>query len=211
MGQIVSRSSGGAWGTLGHVADPTPPSDARTQRERMLAGDLYIADDPELTRDYLRAMALMEKFNGSSAADPGLRRRLLEDLLGDFGEGAEIRPPMYCDYGYQIHIGARTFVNIGLMALDVARIVIGDVVQIGPNVQLLTPTHPTDAELRRAKWEAAEPITIGDNAWLGGGAIVLAGVIVGENAIVGAGAIVTRDVPPNTVVMGNPARVVRSL
>ena len=177
----------------------------------MLAGDLYIADDPELTRDYLRAMALMEKFNGSSAADPGLRRRLLEDLLGDFGEGAEIRPPMYCDYGYQIHIGARTFVNFGLMALDVARIVIGDDVQIGPNVQLLTPTHPTDAELRRAKWEAAEPITIGDNAWLGGGAIVLAGVIVGENAIVGAGAIVTREVPPNTVVMGNPARVVRSL
>ncbi len=100
----------------------------------MLAGDLYIADDPELTRDYLRAMALMEKFNGSSADDPGLRRRLLDDLLGDFGEGAEIRPPLFCDYGYQIHIGARTFVNFGLMALDVARIVIGDDVQIGPNV-----------------------------------------------------------------------------
>ncbi len=177
----------------------------------MLAGDLYIADDPELARDYLRAMAMMESFNASSAADPGLRRRLLEDLLGAFGEGSEIRPPMYCDYGYQIHIGARTFANFGLTALDVARIVIGDDVQIGPNVQLLTPTHPTDAELRRAKWEAARPITIEDNAWLGGGAVVLAGVVVGENAIVGAGAIVTRDVPPNTVVMGNPARVVRSL
>jgi maltose O-acetyltransferase len=176
----------------------------------MLAGDLYIADDPELARDNLRAMALMERFNDSSAADPGLRRRLLDDLLGDFGEGSEIRPPMYCDYGYQIHIGARTFVNFGLMALDVARIVIGDDVQIGPNVQLLTPTHPTDAVLRRAKWEAARPITIGDNAWLGGGAVVLAGVIVGENSIVGAGAVVTKDVPPNTVAMGNPARVVRS-
>ena len=193
------------------MADPTLPSDGRTQRERMLAGDLYIADDPELARDYQRAMALMERFNGSSAADPGLRRRLLEDLLGGLGEGSEIRPPMYCDYGYQIHVGARTFVNFGLMALDVARIVIGDDVQIGPNVQLLTPTHPTDAELRRAKWEAARPITIEDNAWLGGGAIVLAGVRVGENAIVGAGAIVTRDVPPNTVALGNPARVVRSL
>ncbi len=177
----------------------------------MIAGDLYIADDPELARDYQRAMALMERFNGSSAADPGLRRRLLDDLLGDFGEGSEIRPPMYCDYGYQLHIGARTFVNFGLMALDVAKIVIGDDVQIGPNVQLLTPTHPTDAGLRRAKWEAAKPITIGDNAWLGGGAIVLAGVVVGEDAIVGAGAVVTKDVPPNTVVMGNPARVVRSL
>jgi maltose O-acetyltransferase len=175
----------------------------------MLAGDLYIADDPQLTRDNLRAMSLIERFNGSSAADPGLRRRLLDDLLGDFGEGSEIRPPMYCDYGYQIHIGDRTFVNFGLMALDVAKIAIGDDVQIGPNVQLLTPTHPIDARLRRAKWEAAKPITIGDNVWLGGGAIFLGGVIIGENAIVGA-AVVTKDVPPNSVVMGNPARVVRS-
>jgi maltose O-acetyltransferase len=177
----------------------------------MLAGDLYIADDPELARDNLRAMALMERFNGSPAADSGLRQRLLDDLLGGFGEGSKIRPPMYCDYGYQIYIGNRTFVNFGLMALDVAKIVIGDDVQIGPNVQLLTPTHPIDAELRQAKWEAARPITIGDNAWLGGGAIVLAGVSVGENAIVGAGAVVTKDVPRNTIVVGNPARVVRSL
>jgi maltose O-acetyltransferase len=177
----------------------------------MLAGDLYIADDPELAREQLRAMSLMERFNGSSAADAGVRRCLLDDLLGEYGEGSEIRPPMYCDYGYQIHIGARTFVNFGLMALDVAKIVIGDDVQIGPNVQLLTPTHPTDAQLRRSKWEAAKPITIEDNVWPGGGAIVLGGVIIGENAIVGAGAVVTKDVPPNTIVMGNPARVVRSL
>lgn len=177
----------------------------------MLAGDLYIADDHELARENLRAMALMEKFNGSPAADPGLRRRLLDDLLGGFGEGSEIRPPLYCDYGYQIHIGNRTFVNFGLMALDVAKIAIGDDVQIGPNVQLLTPTHPIDTELRRAKWEAAKPITIEDSAWLGGGTIVLAGVIVGKNSVVGAGAVVTKDVPPNTVALGNPARVVRSL
>src|SRR5919112_2221699 len=196
----------GASDTLGQVADLTPPSNARTQRERMLAGDLYIADDPELARDYLRAMALMERFNGSSAADPGLRRRLLDDLLGGIGEGSEIRPPLYCDYGYHIHVGDRTFVNFGLMALDVAKIVIGDDVQFGPNVQLLTPTHPIDAGVRRAKWEAAKPITIGDNAWFGGGAIVLAGVSVGENAIVGAGAVVTKDVPPNTIAVGNPAR-----
>jgi maltose O-acetyltransferase len=176
----------------------------------MLAGDLYVADDPELARDNLRAMALMERFNGTPAADPGLRRRLLGELLGSFGEGSEIRPPMYCDYGYQIHVWARTFVHFGLVALDVARIVIGDDVQFGPNVQLLTPTHPIDAELRRAKWEAARPITIRDNVWLGGGAIILAGVSVGENAIVGAGAVVTKDVPPNTVVVGNPARAVRS-
>jgi maltose O-acetyltransferase len=201
----------GSLGTLDNMAALTPPSDARSQRERMLAGDLYIADDPELAQDYQRAMALMERFNGSSAADLDLRRRLLDDLLGGFGEGSEIRPPLYCDYGYQIHIGARTFANFGLVALDVAKIVIGDDVQFGPNVQLLTPTHPTDAKLRRAKWEAAKPITIGDNAWLGGGAIVLAGVSIGENAIVGAGAVVTKDVPPNSLVVGNPARVVSSL
>ena len=119
----------------------------------MLAGDLYIADDPELTRDYLRAMALMERFNCSSAADRDLRRRLLDALLGDFGEGSEIRPPLYCDCGYQIHIGDRTFANFGLVALDVAEIVIGADVQFGPNVQLLTPTHPTDARRSRASGE----------------------------------------------------------
>ncbi|MGF1471402.1 MAG: sugar O-acetyltransferase [Rubrobacteraceae bacterium] len=177
----------------------------------MLAGDLYIADDPELARDSLRAMALLERFNASLAADAGERRRILEDLLGSYGEEADIRPPLHCDYGYQLHIGARTFVNFGLTALDVARIEIGEDVQFGPNVQLLTPTHPTEAELRRAKWEAAEPITIGNNAWIGGGAIVLAGVTVGENAIVGAGAVVTKDVPPNTLAAGNPARVIRHL
>jgi maltose O-acetyltransferase len=196
---------------LERMGDPTPDPGFRTQRERMLAGDLYIADDPELARDNLRAMTLIEKFNRSSARDPVMRRRLLGDLLGAFGEGSEIRPPLYCDYGYQINIGARTFVNFGLMALDVAEIRIGNDVQIGPNVQLLTPTHPLEAGLRRAKWEAAEPITVGDNAWLGGGVIVLAGVTIGENAVAGAGAVVTKDVPPNTVVAGNPARVIRSL
>lgn len=177
----------------------------------MLAGDLYIADDPELAEDSLRATALIESFNRTSAGEPDERRRILEDLLGAFGEGSEIRPPLYCDYGYQLHIGARTFVNFGLVALDVARIEIGDDVQFGPNVQLLTPTHPTDAELRRAKWEAASPITIEKNAWIGGGAIVLPGVVVGENSIVGAGAVVTKNIPPNTLAVGNPARVIRPL
>lgn len=176
----------------------------------MLAGDLYIADDPELDREHRWAMALMERFNSSSAEESGLRRELLDELLGAFGDGSEIRPPMYCDYGYQIHIGSRTFANFGLTALDVAEISIGDDVQIGSGVQLLTPTHPLDAELRRQKWEAAKPITVAANIWIGG-AIVLGDVAVGENAIIGAGAVVTRDVPPNTVALGNPARVDRSL
>ncbi|MGC5164705.1 sugar O-acetyltransferase [Rhodococcus sp. DT1] len=132
-------------------------------------------------------------------------------LVGSLGEGAEVRAPLYVDYGYNITIGPRTFVNFGAVMLDVARISIGADVQIGPNVQLLTPTHPLDAELRRAKWEAAEPITIGDNVWLGGGVIVCPGVTIGENTVVGAGAVVTRDLPPNVVAAGVPARVVRQV
>jgi len=189
----------------------TPGRDARTQRERMLAGDLYIADDPELARDSQRAQTLLQQFNGSVPSDPDARRRILDDLLGSLGDGAEIRPPFHCDYGYQIHIGARTFVNFGLVALDVAPIRIGDDVQIGPHVQLLTPTHPLEPELRRAKWEAAEPITIGDNVWLGGGVVVCPGVTIGADTVVGAGSVVLRDVPAGVLVAGVPARVVRSL
>ena len=115
------------------------------------------------------------------------------------------------NYGYQIHISARTFINYGAVLLDVATITIGEDVQVGPNVQFLTPTHPIEAEARRAKFEAAEPITIGNNVWLGGGAIILPGVSIGENTIVGAGAVVTKDLPANVVAVGNPARVIRQL
>ncbi|TYB50652.1 sugar O-acetyltransferase [Nonomuraea sp. PA05] len=188
-----------------------PDVDNRTMRERMLAGDLYLADDPELGEHLLRAADLMEAYNGSSARDPQLRQRLLEDLLGAVGEGTVIRPPLWVDYGSHIRIGARSFANFGLVALDVASITIGDDVQIGSNVQLMTPTHPVDPELRRAKWEAAKPIVIGDNVWLGSGAIVLAGVTIGENTVVGAGAVVTRDLPANVVAVGNPARVIRTI
>jgi maltose O-acetyltransferase len=180
-------------------------------RERMLAGDLYIPDDPGLAEDHQRAMALQEAFNRSSAADSEMRHQLLTDLLGAFGEGSHIRPPLYCDYGYQTSVGARTFANFGLVALDVATITIGDDVQIGPNVQLLTATHPLDAGLRRDKWESALPIRIGDNVWLGGGVIVCPGVRIGDNTVVGAGSVVTKDLPADVVAVGSPARVVRTL
>ena len=180
-------------------------------RARMLAGDLYIADDPELHEAQLRAMDLIDAFNATSAREPGQRRRLLTELLGAVGAGVEIRPPLRVDYGSHIRIGARTFVNFGLVALDVAAITIGQDVQIGTNVQLMTPTHPVEAGPRRDRWEAAKPITIGDNVWLGSGAIILPGVTIGENTVVGAGAVVTRDLPANVVAVGNPARVIRTL
>jgi maltose O-acetyltransferase len=188
-----------------------PMEDGRTQLERMRAGDLYLADDPEIVAAARRARRLQDRYNATRAHEDDERRRLLEELLGSFGAGSEIRAPFFCDYGVHITVGARVFSNFGLVALDVATIRIGDDVQIGPNVQLLTATHPVDADLRRAKWESGAPITIGDNVWLGGGAIVLPGVGIGDDTVVGAGAVVTRDLPARVVAVGNPARVVRSL
>jgi maltose O-acetyltransferase len=152
---------------------------------------------------------LLDGYNRALAASISDRRRILVELLGTIGPDTEIRPPFFCDYGHQLHVGARTFVNFGLMALDVAPIVIGDDVQIGPYVQLLTPTHPIDARARRDKWESARPITIGDNVWLGGGVVVLPGVTIGRDSVIGAGSVVTRDVPDGEVAHGNPARISR--
>jgi len=185
--------------------------DTRSNRERMLAGDLYIADDPEIAADTLRAERLAAEYATAHLADPSAGRAVLVELLGSLGQGAEIRPPLFVDYGRYITVGAGTFINYNLTALDVAPITIGADCQIGPNVQLLTPTHPVAPSPRRAKLEAALPITIGDNVWIGGGAIVLPGVTIGENSVIGAGAVVTRDVPANVVAVGNPARVIRSI
>jgi maltose O-acetyltransferase len=190
---------------------PPASPDRRSQRERMLAGEPYVADDPQLAADSLRAAQLARRFNASDPADPDAALAVLRELLGSLGEGSVIRPPLYCDYGFQTHVGARTFINFGVVLLDVARITIGDDVQVGPNVQFLTPTHPVEPEPRRAKLEAAEPIVVGDNVWLGGGVIVCPGVGIGENTVVGAGAVVTRDLPANVVAVGNPARVTRRL
>jgi len=184
---------------------------AKSQKQRMLAGELYLADDPELVADALRAAQLTERYNAVPAGKHKARAEVLKELLGAVGEDVVVRPPLRADYGYQTSIGPRTFVNWGLILADVARVTIGADVQIGPNVQLLTPTHPVDTETRRAKWEAGEPITLGDNVWLGGGVIVCPGVTIGENTVVGAGAVVARDLPANVVAVGNPARVVREL
>jgi maltose O-acetyltransferase len=181
------------------------------QKERMLRGDLYIANDPDLRADAERCDALLARFNATRATDVDERRRILSELLANLGEGAVVRPPLYMDYGYQTSIGPGTFINFNCVILDVGRVRIGADVQIGPNVQILTATHPLDPEQRRSGWEAAEPITIDDNVWLGGGAIVLPGVTIGRDTVVGAGAIVTRDLPAGVVAVGNPARVTRRL
>ncbi|MET8172303.1 sugar O-acetyltransferase [Streptomyces clavifer] len=189
-----------------HFAD-----DPRTNLERMLAGDLYIADDPEIARRQQHAMRLAARYHAAYVEDAATARPLLAELLASVGEGVEVRPPLAVDYGSNITIGARTFVNYNLTALDVATITIGEDCQIGPNVQLLTPTHPLEPQPRRDKLEAARPIAIGDNVWLGGGVIVCPGVTIGDNTVIGAGAVVTRDIPADVVAVGNPARPVRVL
>lgn len=186
------------------------PGDPRTNRERMLAGDDYIGDETlgDLTT---RAQRLQAEYAATWPTDRAAAAGILAELLGAVGEGCDVRAPIWVDLGTNITLGPRTFVNFNLTALDVQPITIGADVLIGPNVQLLTPTHPLDPERRRAKVEGARAITVEDNVWIGGGATVLAGVTVGEGAVVGAGAVVTRDVPPYTVVVGSPARVVKRL
>jgi maltose O-acetyltransferase len=177
----------------------------------MLRGELYRAHDPELVEDHRRCRLLVERFNATGVMATQERRTLLEELLGEVGDEVEIKPPFQCDYGYPISVGARTFINYGAVILDVARVTIGKDVQIATGVQLLTPTHPLDAATRRDGWESAEPITVEDGVWLGGGAIVCPGVTIGDDTVVGAGAVVTRDLPAGVVAYGNPARVQREI
>ena len=163
----------------------------------MLAGELYDARDPELVAARARARELLVRFN----AQPD--RSLLEELLGSVGPEAVIEPPFHCDYGFHISVGERFYANVGCVFLDCAPISIGDGVLLGPAVQLYAATHPLDAETRRRGLEYALPISIGDDVWIGGGAIVL--------PVVGAGSVVTKDIAADAIVAGNPARAVRHL
>lgn len=179
--------------------------------ERFLVGEEYIADHPEIVRRNRRAMELADRFNRVWASDPEAGESILRELLGGIGENTTVRAPIQIDYGTNLTIGSRTFINFGLTALDVVPITIGDDVQMGPNIQLLAPTHPLDSERRIAGWESGEPITIEDGCWLGGGVIVCPGVTIGRRSVIGAGAVVTRDIPPFSLAVGNPARVIRAL
>lgn len=180
-------------------------------KRRMLRGELYHAHDPVIQADLARARERVERYNATRYDEQAARDEILRELLGEVGEGVVVMPPFRCDYGTQIAIGARTFVNYDCVMLDVARIRIGAACQLAPRVQLLTATHPIDPGPRRLGWESAEPITVGDNVWLGGGAIVCPGVTIGDDTVVGAGAVVTGDLPSGVVAAGVPARVLREI
>ena len=190
--------------------DPRFRDDERTPSQRMTDGDFYVADDV-LAAHTKRAVRLLSLYEQAHPTDPDIARYLLAQVIGSVGEGVDIRPPLRVDYGHNITIGDGSWGNFGLTALDVAPIVIGQDVLIGPNCSLYTAIHPTEPGPRRAKWESAAPITLGDNVWLGGSVVVCPGVTIGENSIIGAGAVVTRDIPANSIAVGNPARVIRAL
>lgn len=177
----------------------------------MLSGELYLADDPELLEENSRAQALVETFNATLHDEDDRRRQILTDLLGSMGDGVVVKPPFRCDYGRTIAIGAGTFVNYDCIMLDVAEITIGESCQIAPRVQILTATHPIDPVARRLGWESGSPVVIGDNVWLGGGVIVLAGTTIGDDTVVGAGSVVTRNLPAGVVAAGSPARPLRQI
>ena len=180
--------------------------DARTEKQKMLAGEPYHADDPKIVADQARAADWMARFNPSRILSRPERRALLEEGLGEVGEGSVIRPPFHCDYGTNIRLGRNVFLNYNCVILDVVAVTIGDDTQIGPGVQILTADHPRDPAERATGVEWGRPVTIGRNVWIGGGAIILPGVTIGDDAIIGAGSVVTRDVAPGTTVIGNPAR-----
>lgn len=179
-------------------------------KERMLRGEQYRFDDT-LVAEHDHALDLLERFNGLPHDDRAGRDAVLRDLLGSVGDDVLIRSPFHCDFGTQISIGRGTFVNFGCVMLDGAPIAIGEACQLAPHVQLLTATHPLEAQPRREGWESAQPVTIGDNVWLGAGAIVCPGVTIGDDTVVGAGAVVISDLPPGVLAVGVPARVQREI
>jgi len=173
--------------------------------------ELYDPFEPDRLRARARAKALLARYNRTGDDERNYRGSILRDLLGRIGPGAWVEPPFFCDYGSNLQVGERFYANTGCVVLDCDLVEIGARVKLGPGVQLLAVSHPLDATQRALGLEYGEPITIGDDVWIGGGAIVLGGVTIGDRAVVGAGSVVTRDVAPDTVVAGNPARPIRAL
>jgi maltose O-acetyltransferase len=182
----------------------------RTEREKMLRGELYDPLDPELVAARVRARDLCQQLNATRESEEATRRAILRDLFGTGGDTVWMQPPFYCDYGTNIELGERVFFNFNCIVLDVCRVRIGSFTLFGPAVQIYTAMHPLNAEQRRRE-EFGKPIDIGSDVWVGGGAMILPGVTIGSRAVIGAGSVVTRDVPEGTFAAGNPCRVIRSI
>ena len=177
----------------------------------MLSGELYLAADPELTREHQRAFRLTRLYNATTETETDERQKLLTELFGKIGSNAVITPPFYCDYGGNIYAGDNLYMNFGCVILDCNTVHLGNNVLLAPYVQIYTAHHPIDPAIRLTGKELATPVKIGDNVWIGGGAIICPGVTIGDHTTIGAGSVVTKDIPAHVVAVGNPCRVVREL
>jgi maltose O-acetyltransferase len=183
----------------------------KTEKQKMLAGELYLAEDPELVADSRRASRLLQKYNSTSVDQQEQRQQILQELFGKLGENTKIVPPFHCDYGSNIYAGNRLYMNYGCVILDCNIVEIGDNVLCAPYVQIYTAYHPVEPEIRLTGRELAASIQIGNNVWIGGSAIICPGVKIGDNTTIGAGSVVVKDIPANVVAAGNPCRIIRYL
>jgi maltose O-acetyltransferase len=183
----------------------------KTEKEKMLAGELYNPLDAQLTEDRLKTRLLIKELNDSREDETEKRVSILQELIPNAGAGIWLQPPFYCDYGYNLTLGEKVFFNFNCVVLDVAEVTVGSRTLCGPNVQIYTATHPLQHEERASGLEYAKPIRIGEDVWIGGSAVILPGVTIGDRSIIGAGSVVTKDIPADAFAAGNPCRVIRSL
>jgi maltose O-acetyltransferase len=183
----------------------------KTEKEKMLAGELYDALDKELSDDRTRARLLIGELNNSREDQPAERNRILYELIPGAGKELWLQPPFYCDYGFNIKTGDKVFFNFNCVVLDVAEVTIGHRTLFGPNVQVYTATHPMDHRERASGLEFGKPISIGDDVWIGGSVVICPGVKIGDRSVIGAGSVVTKDIPPDVFAAGNPCKTIRHL
>ncbi|TKG89832.1 sugar O-acetyltransferase [Puteibacter caeruleilacunae] len=183
----------------------------KTEKEKMLSGELYNALDEELVKERLKARLLIKELNDSREDEEDKRGRIIKELIPDSGDGLWLQPPFYCDYGSNIQVGDNVFFNFNCVVLDVALVKIGHRTLMGPNVQIYTATHPMNYKERAAGHEAGKSIVIGDDVWIGGSAVICPGITIGDRTVIGAGSVVTKDIPSDVFAAGNPCKVIREL
>lgn len=183
----------------------------KTEKEKMLSEELYNALDSELTKERLKARLLLKKLNDSREDEENKRERIIKELIPNSGDNLLLQPPFYCDYGSNIIIGSNVYFNFNCVVLDVALVKIGSRTKMGPNVQIYTATHPINYQERATGLESGKAITIGEDVWIGGSAIIVPGVTIGDRTVVGSGSVVTKDIPSDVFAAGNPCKVIREL
>ena len=182
-----------------------------SEKEKMLAGEFYLASDPELVNARLAAKDLYNQFNLTKASELEERKTIIESLFGRVGKDFHVEPTFKCDYGFNIFVGENFYANFDCVFLDVCKITIGNNCLIAPGVHIYTATHPLDRAQRVAMLESGKPVTIGDDCWIGGGAIINPSVTLGSNVVVASGSVVTKSFGNNVLIGGNPARVIKEL